>query len=168
MSDPSSRNGDTAKISDIFRAPPDYPRWSGVADLIHRSFDYMEALLGHPARAMEVTSETLAEAASTGTAFLSEADGGSPIACVFTRPSRDMPDALYLGWLAVAPSHRGRGLSHRLISIAETEASKAGFAAMTLDTGRALTDLHGLFGSAGFQIQSGDDDIVTFRKDLSS
>ena len=145
-----------------FRAPPSYPRWVEVAALIHDAFAYMEAVLGHPAQAMSVTPAQLARAAETGTAYLIE-DHARPVACLFTRPSRDFPGALYLGWLAVDAGQRGQGLAQRLMTCAITEARDAGFAAATLDTGRALTDLRAFFRRAGFEELPGDGEIVSFR-----
>ena len=148
-----------------FVAPPDYSNWSDVADLIHRSFAYMEPLLGHPARATSVWAEQLAEASSVGTAYLVE-QHGIPVACLFTRPSRDFQDALYLGWLAVDERYRGKELAKVLIATAETEARSKGYAAMTLDTGRAITELHTVFRSLGCEEVPGTGDIITFRKPL--
>ena len=94
-------------------------------------------------------------------------DATGPVACLFTRPSRDMPDALYLGWLAVADRYRGRRLTRQLIGAAEAEARTAGCKALTMDTGLALTDLHRLFGHLGFDRARTHGEIVTFRKDLA-
>lgn len=149
-----------------FRAPPDYPRWPEVARLIRSAFAYMAPILGHPARAMQVTPEGLARAAGAGAALLIEAED-RPVACLFTRPSRDVPDALYLGWLAVDGAYRGRRLARALIAAAEAEARGAGHAAMTLDTGRRLTDLHRFFSAAGFEATGGSGGIVSFRKSLA-
>lgn len=146
-----------------FVAPPDYRRWSDVARLIHRSFDYMTPLLGHPATAMAVTDQDLRKAASQGTAHIIEADG-QPVACAFSRPSRDWPDALYVGWLAVAASQRGSGLAGKLLTAAEDAAKAQGFHALTLDTGRALTDLHRFFRQAGFSDLRGTGTVISFRK----
>lgn len=150
----------------VFAAAPSYAAWPAVAALIHQSFAYMEPLLGHPARAASVTAAHLAEAAGHGTAYLIEG-GGTPVASLFTRPSRDFPDALYLGWLAVAETHRGQGLSQTVMAAAEAEARDQQYAAMTLDTGRVLTGLHAYFQRAGFQMLPGEGDIVSFRKPLA-
>lgn len=149
-----------------FAAPRDYPQWPEVAALIHRSFAYMTARLGHPPRAASVTPAQLADAAGADTAWLIEANH-TPVACAFTRPSRDFPDALYLGWLAVDEAHRGTGLAEALLAAAEQEARDRGIAAMTLDTGRALTELHGFFQRLGFRDIPGDGEIITFRKALA-
>ncbi len=149
-----------------FRAPPDYPHWHEVAAMIHHAFVYMEARLGHPARAASISPMDLTDAAKEGTAWLIEADG-LPVGCVFTRPSRDFPDALYLGWLAVDGTNRGQGLAQSLIKAAETEARAAGYAAMTLDTGRPLTELHAFFERQGFVALPGHREVITFRKALA-
>lgn len=148
-----------------FRPRPDYPHWPEVVALIRTEFAYMEPLLGHPARATLVTTDQLAEAANTGTAWLIE-DGGQPVACAFTRPSRDIEGALYVGWLAVAGSHRGKGLARLLIAEAEAEARANGTRTLTLDTGRAITDLHRFFRSLGFTERPGTGENITFCKVL--
>ena len=149
-----------------FAASPDYPRWPEVAALIHRAFAYMEPILGHKPNAAKVTVERLIQGAQIGTAHLVE-DNGAPVACLFTRPSRDYPDALYLGGLAVDAGCRGRGLAHALFARAEAEAHQQGYAALTLDTGRPLTDLHRYFERQGFAMLPGEGEVVSFRKDLA-
>ena len=149
-----------------FRAPPDYARWPEVATLIHRAFAYMEPILGFAPAAATVSVERLIQGAEIGTAYVIEADT-APVACLFTRPSRDFPDALFLGALAVDETCRGRGLADALIEAAEQEAREKGYKALKLDTGRALTELHGFFRRHGFDDLPGDGEIITFRKALA-
>ncbi len=151
----------------VFRAPDDYTRWSAVAALIHRSFAYMTPLLEHPARAMEVTPDNLKFAAGQGSGWLVEIDN-IPVACLFTRPSRDFNDALYLGWLAVDRGHRRRGYTQALVDAAEQEARQSNFGALTLETGRELVDLHGLFQHMGFQLLAGTGAVIRFRKTVTN
>ena len=148
-----------------FAAAPDYPRWPEVAELIRDAFAYMTPLLGHPPRAAALTAADLSQATATGTAYLIE-DDDRPVACVFTRPSRDVPQALYIGWLAVAERMRGQGLAAKLIDAARVQARQNGYTALTLDTGRPLTRLHGIFEGMGFVMQAGDDEVVTFIRPL--
>lgn len=150
----------------LIRAAPDYPHWPAVAALLGDSFAYMEPLLGHPAAATALTTDDLARAATLGAVFLL-IDDGAPVACLFTRRSRDFPDALYCGWLATDATHRGRGLAARLFHAAEAEARANGLAALTLDTGRALTDLHRVFARMGFAMLPGEGDVAQFRKPLA-
>lgn len=148
-----------------FRAPIDYAHWDRVALLIHDAFAYMEPVLGHPAKAASVTPFQLAETARDGSAWIVE-DLDRPVACLFTRRSRDFADALYLGWLAVDGSMRGRGLAKTLILTAQTEARAAGYSILTLDTGRALSELQVFFRKLGFVNVPGDGPIVSFTKPI--
>lgn len=140
--------------------------WPAIQSLIHEAFAYMTPLLGHPANAMKVTPETLAGAREQGAVFLIK-DSGRPIASLFTRPSRDFADALYLGGLAVGAGYRGQGLARQLIAAAEDRARADGYAALTLDTGRVLTDLHAFFGRCGFALEPGEGEVISFRKLLA-
>ena len=147
----------------LFRAPPDYARWDQVAHLLHQSFAYMTPILGHAAHALTLEATDLSRAADSGCVFLMTR-GDNPVACLFTRPSRDIANALYCGWLAVDGNERGQGLSHHLINAAETEAIGQGKSALTLDTGRELTHLHRLFSRLGFSRHPGTGAVVTFVK----
>ena len=149
----------------LLTADAAYPRWDAVATLTRDSFAYMTPLLGHAPRAAGLTAQDLASAATTGTAFVIE-NRGAPVACLFTRPSRDIARALYCGWLATAETHRGRGLARRLFAAAETQAMAQGLSALTLDTGAALTDLHTTFARLGFQPATTTSDVFTFLKPL--
>ena len=125
----------------------------------------MTPLLGRPAAAMGVTPDRLAAAANPDTALIVE-DCEKPVACLFTRPSRDISGALYLGWLAVAQTHRRRGLALALVKAAEDEARSRNFAALTLDTGCELASLQALFLGMGFQQHSNDGTIIRFCKPI--
>ena len=143
--------------------------WQAVRRLLQESFDYMEARLGHPARAAQATPDDLAAEAETGTVLLAFQDAAI-IACLFCRPSRDHAEALYIGKLAVAASHRGQGLARRLVEQAANEALGLGFAALTLDTGKEFPELHKAFGKLGFgppATRAGEPDVVTMTRWLS-
>ncbi len=153
------------KIAEISEG---YDRWREVLALLHQSFAYMEDRLRHPAKATLLREEDLRAAAQRGTALIIEEEG-QPIACLFCRPSRDIPDALYLGWLAVAETHRGAGLARALVAHAENRARSDGFAALTLDTGRALDEVQAVFTRLGFvetENPNAEADIITMIKPL--
>lgn len=149
----------------LVNAGPDYPHWSGIAALLRDSFAYMTPLLGHAPRAVSLSADDLRAAAANGTAFVIE-HANRPIACLFARPSRDVTAALYLGWLAVAPAHRGQHITHALFDAAEAHAIGHGFTSLTLDTGHPLTDLHALFTRLGFAAVDNADDVARFVKPL--
>ncbi len=150
----------------LTQASPDTD-WTAVQTLLRESFAYMEARLGQPARAAAATAEDLAAEATQGPVYLILDEG--PVACLFTRPSRDHPDALYIGKLAVAETHRGQGLARQLVEHAASRARAQGYQALTLDTGIGFPDLHAAFARMGFGPpvpREGDPGVVTLRRVL--
>lgn len=153
---------------DLIRADPDRTDWRQVAQLLAEAFAYMEARLGHPARAAAATPADLASAAREGPVFLIR-DGARIAACLFCRPSRDHADALYIGRLAVAADQRGQGLARRLIDAAAGHARAENYAALTLDTGQAFPELHATFAKLGFgppAPREGEPGVVTMTMPL--
>ncbi|MGB8814144.1 MAG: GNAT family N-acetyltransferase [Paracoccaceae bacterium] len=74
--------------------------------------------------------------------------GTPPIACVIlTRKLQ----ALYVGKLAVAASHRGQGLARRLIMAAETRARALGLPALELQVRVELIENQAAFSALGFR-----------------
>ncbi len=103
--------------------------------------------------------------AGEGHALVVEQDGG-PVACLFTRPSRDVAGALYLGALAVARHARRRGLARELIEAAAEIGRAEGYGALTLDTGARHRHLLRLFGKAGFAVVAQAGGIVQLQRAL--
>lgn len=132
----------------LVQASPDTD-WKAVQRLIAAEFAYMELRLGHPPRAAQVPADGLAREAQRGTCWLIM-DKTEPRACLFTRPSRDHDDALYLGKLAVAKPARGKGLARQLVEAAANDARRSGYTALTLDTSDLLHELHATFARLGF------------------
>ena len=128
------------------RITPDYPHWNAVLRLILDSFAYMEPRIDPPSSANRLTVADMAAQAETGAVWVAE-DGGTPIACLFAKPQGD---TLYLGKIAVADSHRGRGLLRRLIASAETEARARNLPRLELETRIELTENHATFARLGF------------------
>lgn len=147
-----------------------YRHWTAVLTLIRRSFAYLETRLGHPAKSAELTVEDLINSATDGPVFIASLNA-QPIGCLFCRPSRDVECAFYIGRLAVDEAHRGKGLARKLIEVAADHARDAGYTALTLDTGKVLTELHARFERLGFEMLDEDDqpsEIVTMVRSLSS
>lgn len=69
------------------------------------------------------------------------------VACVFLTPRSQV---LYLGKLAVASSHRGRGLARRLVAQAAHRARALGLATVELETRIELRENHAAFARLGF------------------
>ncbi|MDJ0629242.1 MAG: GNAT family N-acetyltransferase [Rhodobacter sp.] len=147
------------------RAGPDED-WAALLALLQQSFAYMTPLMGYRPRVATMTPQDIADRAAAGTAWIAEADGAL-VACLFARPSRDIPDALFLHMLAVAEPARGQGLARRLMALAEAEACAQGIPQLTLDTGTALTDLCATYLRWGFHVTADDGETVTFVKSLA-
>jgi ribosomal protein S18 acetylase RimI-like enzyme len=59
-------------------------------------------------------------------------------------------ESLLLDNVAVHPDYQGKGFGKRLIELAETEARRFGFAALTLYTNEQMTENIGLYSKLGF------------------
>ena len=130
----------------LHRITPDYPHWQAILRLILDSFAYMDPRIDPPSSAHRLTVADMAAQARTGAVWVVE-HNTAPIACLFANPQGN---TLYLGKIAVADSHRGRGLLHRLIASAETEARTLSLARLELETRIELTENHATFTRLGF------------------
>ena len=104
----------------------------------------MEGRIDPPSSMHRLTEAAIADQARTGEVWIA---GDPPVACVFLTPR---PDALYLGKLAVAVGHRGRGLARRLVDHASRRAAARGLPALELQTRIELTENHAAFAGMGF------------------
>jgi GNAT superfamily N-acetyltransferase len=128
------------------RITPAYPQWQAVLRLILDTFAFMEKRIDPPSSAHRLTVVDMAAQAETDAVWVIE-DSATPIACLFAKPKRD---ALYLGKIAIAQSHRGRGLLRRLINCAEAEARARSLRRLELETRIELTENHATFARFGF------------------
>jgi GNAT superfamily N-acetyltransferase len=118
--------------------------WPALLHLIQGSFEGMEGRIDPPSSAASLTVEDIARMAQGGEIW---AIGRPPLACVVLTPK---PGALHLGKLAVAASHRGRGLARALIAEAETRARALGLPMLELQTRVELVENHVAFRAMGF------------------
>ena len=115
--------------------------WAAVHALLLDSFAYMEARLGHPARASQATARDLAVEARQG------------------------PVLLFLDTEAL----RGHGVARHLIDAAADLARRSGYSALTLDTGTQFPELHDTFQRLGFNApvpRQGEPGVVTMIRSL--
>ncbi len=126
-----------------YRALPPF-QWAGILALIRDAFAYMDARIDPPSSMHQLTPDHIAAKAITGEVW---AIGSPPVACVFLTPQID---ALYLGKLAVASSHRGQGLARRLIDLAQSRAQVLNLPILTLETRIELAENHAVFRALGF------------------
>ena len=128
------------------RITPDYANWQAVLRLILDAFAFMETRIDPPSSAHRLTVADIAAQAESGVVWVVE-DGTTPIACLFAKPQGD---ALYIGKLAVAASHRGHGLARHLIAAAQAEARTRKLTRLELQTRIELTENHTTFARLGF------------------
>ena len=120
---------------------------TATLSLIRDAFAYMDGIIDPPSSMTRLTESNLARAARDGEVWVLE-ELGETVACVVFTPK---PDVLYIGKLAVADTHRGRGLSRQLIALAERRAAARGLAALELQSRVELTQNHAAFQAMGFE-----------------
>jgi ribosomal protein S18 acetylase RimI-like enzyme len=118
--------------------------WPALLTLIQTEFACMDGRIDPPSSMHALTPEAIALQARAGEVW---AIGHPPVACVFLTPK---PQALYVGKLAVAASHRRQGLARQLISLAETRARALHLPALELQTRVELTENQATFRALGF------------------
>jgi ribosomal protein S18 acetylase RimI-like enzyme len=118
--------------------------WPALLTLIRTEFAYMEGRIDPPSSMHALTPETIATQARTGEVW---AIGHPSVACVFLTPK---PQALYVGKLAVAASHRRQGLARSLLDLADIRARALHLPALELQTRVELTENQATFRALGF------------------
>ncbi len=132
------------------RLAPDSPQIAAILALLHKSFAYMEGRIDPPSSLHRLTEAGISEQARTGEVW---AIGTPPVACVFLTPA---PDHLYIGKLAVAESHRGRGFARRLVALAAERARARSLPKLMLKTRVELTENQHAFEQMGFHLTGKD------------
>ena len=118
--------------------------WPALLHLIRAEFAYMDGRINPPSSVHSLTAGSIAAQAQTGEVWVL---GHPPAACVFLTPK---PQALYVGKLAVAASHRRQGLARRLVNLAETRARALHLPALERQTRIELTENQAAFRARGF------------------
>ncbi len=141
-----------------------------ILNLVRAAFAYMDGVVDPPSSVHQLTEKEIARAAREGEVWVLE-ELGRPLACLFLTPK---PDRLYIGKLAVAESHRRKGLARQLLAHAEGRARALGLPALEMQSRVELTGNHAAFEAMGFErggetAHEGYDrpTSVTFRKTVS-
>jgi len=117
-----------------------------VAALIRAAFAAQSAATDPPPSALRVTANDIAAHLRTGSGAVAEADGALVGSALWV----EQDGGLYLGRLAVARSHRGRGIAKALVAAAEAAAIQMGLPRIHLSTRLPLIDNRRLFAACGF------------------
>jgi ribosomal protein S18 acetylase RimI-like enzyme len=133
---------------EVRRLGPGDPALAGVLSLLRASFAYMEGRIDPPSSLHRLTFGDV-EAQATRAEVWAIEDEGRVVASVFLTPQAH---ALSLGKLAVAVTHRGRGLARRLVAIAERRAAELGLPSVELQSRVELTENHSAFAAMGFRV----------------
>lgn len=118
--------------------------WAAILALLRAEFAYMDGLVDPPSSLHRLTAEAIAEQARAGEVW---AIGTPPVACVFLT---FRPGAVYVGKLAVAASHRRKGLATALMRLAEDRARALSLPFVELQTRVELADNHKTYLAMGF------------------
>ena len=130
--------------------PTNFSDWTALHRLLIDSFAYMEERIDPPSSLTRMSAATLQEKSGEENLMLIWSDD-ELVACGFLK---ELPDAIYLGKLAVREDMRGRGLLRRMISTAEEIAKARDKPALELQARIELTENHATFGALGF-LQTG-------------
>ncbi|MDL2408785.1 GNAT family N-acetyltransferase [Rhizobium calliandrae] len=128
------------------RLDDSFDRWNELLELILVSFAYMNGRIDPPSSALSLTPQALREKARNEIAYVA-LDGDRLAGCMFCRPE---PDSLYIAKLAILPSVQGKGIGHRLLTVAEATARERGLTALRLETRIELIGNHATFAKWGF------------------
>lgn len=126
--------------------PKGFTDWQGLYKLLHDSFAYMQGIIDPPSSLYKLTADNLRRKANLE-ALLLVFDNQKLIACGFF-DTRD--DVIYIGKIAVAKTHQGRGIANNIFNIAEIFALDNDKKYLELETRIELTSNHLAFGKMGF------------------
>lgn len=115
--------------------------------LIRDAFAGMAGRIDPPSSATRLSEQGLRDMLAAAELWVME-EFGAPVACVLLTPQ---DNALYIGKLAVAGSHRRRGLARQIVAHAEKRARALGLPALRLQTRVELTENHAAFRALGFE-----------------
>ncbi len=130
------------------RLGPGDPALPALLMLIQTSFAYMEGRIDPPSSMHRLALDDLSAQARSAEVWVIE-DHDRVVGCVILTPK---PGVLYLGKLAVAASHRGRGIARTLVDLAETRARALGLSGVELQSRVELTENHSAFAAMGFRV----------------
>lgn len=134
----------TAK--DVTWVLADYDIAAQILTLLHDSFAYMEGRINPPSSLNRLTPDAINTHMETEV-LLTIQDAGNPIACAFLT---EHLDAIYIGKLAVAQTHRKTGAAKALLDWAENHAQTLDLPKLRLQTRIELTENHAIFAHYGF------------------
>ena len=126
--------------------------WADLHRLLHRAFAYMDRRIDPPSSLHRLTLAGLQEKAAQEILYLVY-DANRLVGCMFCRPQAQW---IYVGKVAVEPSHQGRGIGRILFEKAFELAAERKSAGLELETRVELIENHQAFARLGF-VKVGED-----------
>ena len=122
----------------------------GLVDVIHTGFEEYRGRLNPPSGAHKDTIESVQKKLMNASAGIAIVDK-QMVGCIICEPRTDH---LYLGRLAVLPSHRRYGVGKKLIAWGETQANKLGYKQVQLHVRLVLQNNITYFEHLGYRVLS--------------
>lgn len=132
---------------DVVAKPEGFGDWAGLLALLRESFAYMDNRIDPPSSIHRLDADGLAAKSAQEDLILTFRNG-EPVGCLFSVPRGE---ALYLGKIAVKPRLQGRGITRRMLELAEAGARVRGLKVLELQTRIELTENHRAFAALGFE-----------------
>ncbi|MBL1241131.1 MAG: GNAT family N-acetyltransferase [OCS116 cluster bacterium] len=123
-----------------------FDNWLSLHKLLTDCFAYMDQMIDPPSSLRRMTADGLREKAAKEN-LLVVYDADQLIGCAYFDIR---PDVIYVGKVAIAQSHRGRGIAYRVFAIADNLARDNDKKWLELETRIELIDNHQAFGKMGF------------------
>lgn len=130
----------------IGHLPDDFTDWDALLALISSAFAYMDGVVDPPSSAQRLTPRLLPRNRDTDL-LLAASEGSRFVGCIFVH---ERSDHVYVGKLAVAPSHQRRSIGAALLQAAEDHARLLGKPTLELQTRVELTGNQAAFARMGF------------------
>ncbi len=132
-------------VSPVETNPAGFHDWQALHALLASSFAFMDGRINPPSSLASLSPEDFSAKARHEDLFIIR--DAFLVACLFGTPQGDV---YYIGKLAVAGAHRGRGHARALIDAAAARASQLGLSALELQTRVELVENHATFAAMGF------------------
>jgi len=127
---------------------PDFSEWPALEALLRAAYAPMAGRIDPPSFLTTMTLADIAQKAAKEDLFLAR-DAGRVVACGFGAPQGDCYE---IGKVAVAESHRRRGLARAMIEAAASRGRAQGLRVLQLFARIELVENHATYRALGFDI----------------
>ena len=126
--------------------PDNFTNWTGLHQLLTDAFAFMDDRINPPSSLKTFDADGLRDKAKSENLLLVH-DGDDLVGCAYLRVEADK---VYIGKVAVAASHRGKGIGREIFNMAKKFTRTQGKSILELETRIELTENHKTFAKLGF------------------